>query len=130
MTGIAHAEPCWKEGKHKDEPLDCLTCRRRKSLPKERIDDPDTLEGAFIGGYMFAVHQIILCLGTHSKITKTQEKVIRAAVLRTHCAIDRGVPYVDLLSLVNMMTLAILKDELAQGGKKNEDAKTRCNSAD
>ena len=125
MTRITYVEPCWKEGKHKDEPLDCLTCERKKRLPKERLAGPGTFEGAFSGGYMFAIYQMTLYLRTRSKVTKKQEKVIRAAVFRMHCAMDRGVSRVDLLAFVNMMTFETLEDELAQGRKENNDAKMR-----
>ena len=105
-------ELCWNVGKpeHGSSPLDCLNCKRLENIPHEKVYDWNTVLGAFVSGYRFAMFETVLYLQKYAPVTEEQKKVIRALGLRMYCAIDRGLGVKDFVPAVNKITLDILND--------------------
>jgi hypothetical protein len=78
-----------------------------KQVPKEMPYDQDTLNGAFISGFRFALFELIHAFSAYTPLTPEQEKVLTAVGTRQICALDRGVEYMDLSLFLNKLTADI-----------------------
>ena len=85
---MTEMEDCLLAENHKNPPLDCLTCPRRKLLHIELVFDKTTPLGLLVTGHELAMWDI----GVHLKdsLTEDQKNTLEALQVRFCCAIDRG----------------------------------------
>lgn len=110
-----HIEKCWLVGdptRLQDEmaPLDCLHCKR--DIPYEydsNFLDKETY--AFVSGYRFAMHNIILHVLSQDLNEEETCQMLDGMGKRLTCSIDRGTRYEDFMcAFNNIMALMREKD--------------------
>ena len=104
-------EQCFLADKHKDPPLDCLTCPRGKLIPKELVLDIDSPQAAFWAGYRTGLMEFAMHIPDYDEKLC---KYWKALELRSRCSIDRDVPYEHFVDAQNEFAQFCFARELGQ----------------